>query len=63
MAKVMLATTFGMCYAAIQPIALLFSSSYLFLSYLFYARGLLSNPSPSPNLNPDPTLPLPYPYP
>ena len=29
------------CYAAIQPVALLFSGSYLFLSYLFYARGLL----------------------
>ena len=52
----MLATTFGMCYAAIQPIALLFSSSYLFLSYLFYARGLLSNlsPNPNPNSNPNP---------
>ena len=40
-AKVMLACTFGICYAPVQPVALLFSGSYLLLSYLLYARGLL----------------------
>ena len=39
--KVMLACTFGICYAPVQPIALLFAGSYLLLSYLLYARGLL----------------------
>ena len=39
-AKVMLATTLGMCYAMIQPFAILFGLGYLIMAYLF-ARGLL----------------------
>ena len=39
--KVMLASTLGLCYCSIQPIAILFACTYLAISYLLYKRGLL----------------------
>ena len=39
--KVMLASTLGLCYCSIQPVAILFACTYLALSYLLYKRTLL----------------------
>ena len=39
--KVLLASTFGICYACVQPVSIFFSLFYLVLSYLLYAKNLL----------------------
>ena len=39
--NVMLATTLGLCYCSIQPIAILFGCFYLALAYIFFKRGLV----------------------